>query len=186
MDDLLDRLKDFWLRRRREVNDRYARTLPLADYVVDRWDKARELGFGAGSSIYDSSLVFGDVVVGTDVWIGPFTIIDGAGGLTIGDGCNVSAGVHLYSHSSVRKCVSGASFDEIEHRPTTIGNRVFIGANSVVNMGVTIGDEAVIGAGAVVTKDVAARTVVAGVPAVPVATVRLDPEGGRPNFDPIG
>ncbi len=35
-----------------------------------------------------------------------------------------------------------------------IGDRVFIGANAVVNMGVTIGDEAVVAAGAVVTRDV--------------------------------
>jgi acetyltransferase-like isoleucine patch superfamily enzyme len=184
-DDLLDRLKALWTRRRREVDERFDRTLPLGEYVVDRWEKARELGFGEGSSIYDSSLVFGDVVVGESVWIGPFTVIDGSGGLTIGDGCNISAGVHLYSHSSVLRCVSGSSFDEIEHKPTAIGSRVFIGANSVVNMGVTIGDEAVVGAGAVVTSDVPPRTVVTGVPARPVATVRIDPAGGRPSFDPI-
>ncbi len=181
-DDLLERLRTFWTQRRREVDARFQRTLPLADYVVDRWDKARELGFGQGSSIYDSSLVFGDVVVGENVWIGPFTIIDGTGGLSIGDGCNISAGVHLYTHSSVRRCVSGGAFDEIEHEPTVIGNRVFIGANAVVNMGVTIGDESVVGAGAVVTKDVPARTVVAGVPARPVAVVQPGSAGERPEF----
>ena len=184
-DDLLESLRAFWRRRRREVDERFHRTLPLADYVVDRWDKARELGFGQGSSIYDSSLVFGDVVVGENVWIGPFTIIDGTGGLSIGDGCNISAGVHLYTHSSVRRCVSGGAFDEIEHEPTVIGNRVFIGANAVVNMGVTIGDESVVGAGAVVTGDVPPRTVMTGVPARAVVAVQLDGEGGRPVFEPI-
>ncbi|MCM3534314.1 hypothetical protein M3693_08745 [Cellulosimicrobium funkei] len=59
----------------------------------------------------------------------------------------------------------------------TIGDRVFVGAGAVINMGVTIGDEAVIGAGAVVTKDVPARTVVAGVPARRVASVAFGPDG---------
>jgi acetyltransferase-like isoleucine patch superfamily enzyme len=183
--DLLDQLKQFWLRRRREVNARFARTLPLGDYVVDRWEKARELGFGEGSSIYDSSLVFGEPRVGKNVWIGPFTVIDGSGGLSIGDGCNISAGVHLYSHSTARRCVAAGAYEQIEQEPTTIGRHVFIGPNSVINMGITIGDHAVVGAGAVVTKDVPAYAVVAGVPARPVARVELGGADGRPDFAPI-
>ncbi len=45
-----------------------------------------------------------------------------------------------------------------------IGDRVFIGAGAIVNMGVTIGDEAVVAAGAVVTHDVPARAIVAACP----------------------
>lgn len=84
LERLLQDLRDLWRTRRREVHARYDRTLPLADYVVDRWDKARELGFGEGTSIYDSSLVLGDVQVGRHTWIGPFTVLDGSGGLAIG------------------------------------------------------------------------------------------------------
>ncbi|HEX8767472.1 MAG TPA: acyltransferase [Jatrophihabitans sp.] len=122
----------------------------------------------------------GDPEIGPGTWIGAFTVIDGSGGLVIGAGCDISSGVHIYSHSSVRRCVSGRRFDQVERRPTRIGDRVFIGANAVVNMGVTIGDEAVVAAGAVVTRDVAARTVVAGVPARPVADVALDGMEGEP------
>jgi hypothetical protein len=46
-------------------------------------------------------------------------------------------------------------------------------------MGVTIGDEAVVAAGAVVTGDVAARTVVAGVPARVIAEVALSDTAGE-------
>jgi maltose O-acetyltransferase len=46
-----------------------------------------------------------------------------------------------------------------------IGNKVFIGAGSVILPGVKIGDEVVIGAGSVVAKDVPSKSVVAGVPA---------------------
>jgi acetyltransferase-like isoleucine patch superfamily enzyme len=117
--------------------------------------------------------VVGEPVVGEGTWIGAFTVIDGSGGLTIGSGCDISSGVQIYTHSSVKRCVSGRRFTAVERRPVTIGDRVFIGAGAVINMGVTIGDEAVVAAGAVVTRDVPPRTVVAGVPARPIADVDL-------------
>lgn len=130
-------------------------------------------GFPANS--YNPHAWFvGEPVIGEGTWIGAFTVIDGSGGLTIGAGCDISAGVHIYSHSSVKRCVSGRQYPQVDRERTTIGDRVFIGANAVVNMGVTIGTEAVVAAGAVVTKDVAPRTVVAGVPARPVGRVVLD------------
>jgi acetyltransferase-like isoleucine patch superfamily enzyme len=118
--------------------------------------------------------IIGEPTIGKGTWIGAFTVVDGSGGLTIGDGCDISCGAQIYTHSSMKRCVSGRRFAEVERRPTTIGHHVFVGANAVINMGVTIGDEAVVAAGAVVTKDVPARTVVAGVPARPVARVELD------------
>jgi acetyltransferase-like isoleucine patch superfamily enzyme len=117
--------------------------------------------------------VVGEPVVGEGTWIGAFTVIDASGGLTIGRGCDISSGVHVYTHSSAKRCVSGRRFAEVERRPVTIGDHVFIGANAVINMGVTIGDEAVIGAGAVVTADVPARAIVGGVPARQIGRVDL-------------
>lgn len=52
-----------------------------------------------------------------------------------------------------------------EYQETTIGNDVWIGANSSIKYGVKIGDGAIIAAGAVVTKDVEAYSIVGGVPA---------------------
>lgn len=121
--------------------------------------------------------VIGDPVVGTGTWIGAFTMIDGSGGLTIGTGCDISTGAQIYTHSSVRRCVSGRAFPTVERSPVRIGDHVFIGAGAIVNMGVTIGDHAVVGAGAVVSRDVPPYTVVAGVPARPIATVHVADDG---------
>ena len=48
--------------------------------------------------------------------------------------------------------------------PIHIGNKVWIGANSVVLPGVTIGENSVIGAGSIVTRDIPANVVAVGNP----------------------
>ena len=48
--------------------------------------------------------------------------------------------------------------------PIHIGNRVWIGAGSIILPGVTIGDDSVIGAGSVVTKDIPSGVVAVGSP----------------------
>ena len=128
--------------------------------------------------------IIGEPAIGAGTWIGAFTLIDGSGGLTIGAGCDISSGVHVYTHSSAMRCVSGRAHDVVDRAPVTIGDRVFIGANAVVNMGVTIGDESIIGAGAVVTSDVPPRSIVVGVPGRVVGHVDLsDPANPRPVRD---
>ncbi len=129
----------------------------------------------------DHAWVVGAPRIGEGTWIGAFTVIDGSGGLTIGRGCDISSGAQIYTHSSARRCVTGGEFAEVERRPTTIGDHVFVGANAVVSMGVTIGDRAVIGAGAVVTRDVPACAIVAGVPAKVIGRVELQGHR-RPEF----
>jgi acetyltransferase-like isoleucine patch superfamily enzyme len=110
-------------------------------------------------------------------------MVDGSGGLTIGRGCDISSGVHIYTHSSAKRCVSGRAHPTVDRAPVTIGDYVFVGANATINMGVTIGDHALVGAGAVVTRDVPAYTVVHGVPARPTARVVL--EGDDVRFEPL-
>lgn len=151
-----------------EKRTKFARVLPLGDYLVDRWDKARLLGFGEGTNVYDSCLVLGDVTVGKDCWIGPYTILDGSGGLVIGDRCTISAGVHVYTHDNVAQTLSDAP---IERSPVRIGSRVYIGPHAIVTRGVTIGDRVVIGAQSLVNADVASGTKVAGTPARVLGTV---------------
>lgn len=162
-DTLLHRLRALWLRRRREVDAKFKRTLPLADYVVDRWDKARELGFGEGSSIYDSVLLIGDVRVGANTWIGPFVVLDGSGGLTIGSHCSISAGVQIYSHDTVDWAVSGGRA-KATHAATSIGDNCYIGPNTVIVKGVRIESGCVVGANSLVLSDLPAGSKAFGTP----------------------
>ena len=119
---LIEDLRKLWEYSREKVNRKWHRTLPFGDYIVDRWKKAELLGFGKGTSIYDSSLVFGDVKVGQHTWIGPFTILDGSGGLEIGSYCSISAGVQIYTHDTVQWAISGGEEDP-EYAPTKVGSR---------------------------------------------------------------
>lgn len=168
MTGLLSDLKNLWLVRRAEVSEKFNRTLPFADYIVDRWEKARALGFGEGTSIYDSSLVLGDVKVGHDTWIGPFTVLDGSGGgLTIGSHCSISAGVQIYTHDTVDRSLSGG-VAPVVHARTAIGSNCYIGPNAVIAKGVTIGDRVVIGANSLVLNDIPAGMKAIGTPCVVV------------------
>ncbi len=161
--ELLDNLKSFWLKRRREVDASFKRTLPFADYIVDRWEKAKELGFGEGTSIYDSALVLGDVKVSSNTWIGPAVILDGSGGLEIGSNCSISAGVQIYSHDSIKWAISGGE-SGYEHAKTTLGNDCYIGPNTIITKGVSIGDGCIIGANSLVLDDIPAGSKAFGSP----------------------
>jgi len=163
METMIEKLKAFWLERREQVSAAHGRTLPFGDYVVDRWEKARTLGFGEGTSVYDSVLVFGDVEVGRNTWIGPFVILDGSGGLKIGSNCSISAGVQVYTHDSVRWATSGGK-SSYDLAATEIGDNCYIGPNTIVSKGVRIGDRSVIGANSLVLADIPARSKAFGSP----------------------
>ncbi|MBF9233899.1 acyltransferase [Microvirga alba] len=147
-----------------EKLERFKRRVSFGDLITDRWENAREYGFGEGSSCYDSVLILGEVTVGEYTWIGPNVILDGLGGLIIGDHCSISSGVQIYSHDTVRRSVT-LGREPVDHSSTAIGNGVYIGPNSIIGKGVSIGDSAVIGAMSFVNSDVPAGKKVWGCPA---------------------
>jgi acetyltransferase-like isoleucine patch superfamily enzyme len=151
-------------RLREETMARWHRAVPFPDELFDRWERARFLGFGQGSSVYDSCLVLGDVKVGESTWIGPFTILDGRGGLSIGSHCSISAGVQIYSHDTVQWALTAGVAQE-ERQPTRVGDCCHVGALAIVSRGVSIGDHCVIGANSFVRSDVPAFSIAVGTPA---------------------
>ena len=160
-------------RLRKRMQEKWHRDLPLEELLFDRWERAQSLGFGEGTSIYHNSYVYGDVKVGKNTWIGPFTLLDGGGGLEIGDFCSISTGVQIYTHDSVKWAVSGGKAP-YEEAPVKIHDCCHIGANSVIAKGVEIGPHAIVSAESFVRKSVPPYTIVSGVPAKVIGTVRAD------------
>ncbi|MDD5131798.1 MAG: acyltransferase [bacterium] len=97
--------------------------------------------------------IIGDPKIGPKCWIGAFTVIDGSGGLSIGEGTTVSCGVHIYTHSAVRRNISANKYPQIDRKPVQIGQFCHIGPNSTILMGVKIGNRVVVGAGSVILED---------------------------------
>lgn len=173
-----DELKELLVRLRFETEARlkasYDRSLPFADGLFDRWERAARLGFAEGSSIYNSSFVFGDVKVGRNTWIGPFTVLDGAGGsVSIGEFCSISAGVHIYTHDTVHWALSGGGLPK-RSGPVAIGDRVYIGSQCVIRHGTTIGSGCVLAANSFINCDVAEGSIVGGSPARVIGRVMVN------------
>ena len=107
---------------------------------------------------------------GTQIHIGPGTFVNY--GLTALDVVQIRIGANCQLANDIQLLTPIHPLDPQPRRegweagePITIGDNVWIGGGAIVLPGVTIGDDAVVGAGSVVTKDVPARTVVAGNPA---------------------
>jgi acetyltransferase-like isoleucine patch superfamily enzyme len=91
------------------------------------------------------------------------------GGITIGDDVLLAPNVQLISSGHPLDPATRRS--QITTAPVHIGRGAWIAAGATVLQGVTVGEDAVVAAGAVVTRDVPARTLVAGVPARAIRTL---------------
>ena len=105
-----------------------------------------------------------DVSVGAHTWIGPFVMLDGVGGLRIGDYCSISTGVQIYTHDTVRWALSGGQAER-EVAPVTVGDCTYIGAGSTILKGVDIGHHCVLGANSVVNRSLPPYSIAFGSPA---------------------
>ncbi len=163
--------------KRDELKTKYNRVLPTGELLFNRFDKAKYCNAGQNSSIYDTSVIMGDVKIGADVWIGPYTLIEGINGkVTIGDFVSVNSGVMIFTHDSTKYYLSGGKNPFVKG-DVTIGSNSVIGSMSIITQNVTIGKHCVIGANSMVTKNVPSNTIVAGNPAKPIGKVIVNKDG---------
>ena len=113
--------------------------------------------------------------VGTRSTIPTSSVIDGRGGLTIGNDCLLGfENIILTSTHEADRVDINIMDQGMLSAPVFIGDDVWTGCRVVILPGVRIGSHAVIGAGSVVTKDVPDWAVAAGVPAKVIRDRRDD------------
>ncbi len=115
-----------------------------------------------------------NIFIENNVFVWHYTILDGTGGLKIGQGSQVGAWVGIFTHSShIAIRLYGNHYIQVPENkkiafdiaPVVIGKFVFVGAGAKILPGVTIGDGAIISANSMIIKDVQPFQIVAGNPA---------------------
>lgn len=121
------------------------------------------LKLGRDSVIYNSCELRDphQITIGDFTSIGDHSILDGRGGLTIGNSVNFSTGVWVWT---LQHKVNAPDFG-CEAAPVIVEDYAWVSCRTVLLPGVRIGKGAVVAAGAVVTKNVEPYAIVAGIPA---------------------
>jgi len=153
------------------------------EYLEENCIRLKGVTLGADVRIFSFVNAYG-CEIGDETRIGAFVEIQK--GVTIGRRCKISSHSFLCEGVTIRDNVfigHGVMFTNDKYPratnpdgspqaeadwqvvPIVVERGASIGSNATILAGITVGEYAIIGAGAVVTKDVAAGTVVAGVPA---------------------
>ena len=128
---------------------------------------------GSGSTIREFSVIQcrsglnlrGDkLVIGENVFIGPFSKIGVGGPVTISGGCQIGSHFSINAETHEERDGNFTS-GHVSRKGVFIGENVWIGDKVTILDGVSIGNSCVIGAGAVVTKSFPAASKIVGVPA---------------------
>lgn len=114
--------------------------------------------------IHNAGKDYSNLILGDDVYMGRGVFLDLKDRVIIQDRVTVSMKAVLLTHTDAGKS-KVSQFLTPSHSPVLIKNDVYIGASAVITEGAEIGESSVVGACSLVRGKVAARSVVAGVPA---------------------
>lgn len=109
----------------------------------------------------------GEIHIGQRTSLNQYVVLNGEGGISIGDDVMIAAFVSIFAanHQYKRADMLIREQGMYSKGGIVINNDVWIGTHSVILDGVTIGVGSVIAAGTVVTKNVEPYSIMAGVPA---------------------
>lgn len=99
--------------------------------------------------------------------------------IEIGDDVILAPRVHILAHDASTKPF--LNYTRVAN--VKIGNKVFIGAGSIVLPGVTIGDNVIIGAGSIVSKNIQSNSLAVGSPANIICSLEEYLEKKRSNMN---
>ncbi|MCL2827565.1 MAG: acyltransferase [Oscillospiraceae bacterium] len=151
----------------------YNRINPLNENLIDWKEKGKLISGYDNTTIYESCTIIGDVALGDNCWVGPFTILDGGGGLTIGASVTIAAGAMIYTHDTLKHTLSNGKAP-YDYRPVVIEDNCFIGSQAIILKGSHIGHHSLISANALVRGDVPPYSIVAGSPATIVGKIQVE------------
>ena len=103
--------------------------------------------------------------IGSATYLNRNTIVDVSESVTIGAQVAIGPGCYITDHDHGTNPALAPLEQAMFAKPTTIGDKAWLGANVVVLKGVTVGEGTIVGAGSVVTKDLPPYVIAAGIPA---------------------
>jgi acetyltransferase-like isoleucine patch superfamily enzyme len=117
----------------------------------------------------------GIIEVGKKCFIGPNVIIQGFGGVYIGDNVLIAGNTFISSSNHIFENVTLSEFLNNEiGKKVVIGNNTWIASNVTIVAGVEIGERCVIGAGSVVTKNIPNESLAVGSPAKIIRKIKIN------------
>jgi len=120
------------------------------------------------------------VEIGDDVGIGEYAFIGGAGGVVIGAGTIAGQYLSLHPENHIFNDPARPVKDQgVTRAGIEIGRGCWIGAKVTLCDGVHIGRHSVVAAGSVLTKSFPAHSLIAGVPARLVRSLRTEERAAR-------
>lgn len=166
---MVRKLLNFLSNSRKNINIKVDSSVRIYPNVVLDADYGGSITVGAKSELLHGVILMtygGNIKIGENCSINPYTVLYGHGNLTIGNNVLIAGHVliipanHIFDDLSVPVNQQGET-----RKGIVIEDNVWIGSGCRILDGVVIKSGAIIAAGAVVNRDVPSNTIVGGVPA---------------------